>query len=82
MVDSNNNIKLIDFGLAKKEKSHPFFSTFCGSPSYTAPEMFHKPYYTGRKIDIWCLGVILFAMLEGRYPFGGKDLEVLERNES
>ena len=37
LFDKNWNAKLVDFGFATKEEEGSFSSTFCGSPSYTAP---------------------------------------------
>lgn len=65
------NPKLIDFGLAKNLKnSLQKQGTICGSPSYCAPEMVKKYRdYDGKEIDVWCLGVTLYAMLEAALPF-------------
>ena len=43
--------------------------TNCGSISYLAPEVFRGTSNAGPPLDIWSLGVILFAMLCGRLPF-------------
>jgi serine/threonine protein kinase len=37
LFDKNWNVKLVDFGFATKEDEETFSTTFCGSPSYTAP---------------------------------------------
>ena len=65
------NPKLIDFGLAKNLKTCLKKSgTICGSPSYCAPELVNKERdYDGKKVDVWCLGVTLYAMLEACLPF-------------
>ena len=65
LFDRNWNAKLVDFGLATKEADKNFSTTFCGSPSYTAPELFLKPKYKAETVDVWCLGVTLYAMLYG-----------------
>jgi serine/threonine protein kinase len=70
-IDAYNNARLIDFGLAKfLVNPEDRFSTFCGSYGYLAPEIvtgepFSKP------VDIWSLGICLYAMLCRRFPFGG-----------
>eukprot|EP00826_Nyctotherus_ovalis_P020617 TRINITY_DN16491_c0_g1_i1.p1 TRINITY_DN16491_c0_g1~~TRINITY_DN16491_c0_g1_i1.p1 ORF type:complete len:103 (+),score=19.90 TRINITY_DN16491_c0_g1_i1:67-375(+) len=43
----------------------------CGTLSYMAPEIVSKREYYGGPVDMWALGVILYSMLFGRYPFSG-----------
>ena len=66
-------LKIIDFGLSHEFEEEEFLKTKCGSPSYAAPEIISKPNYNGFKIDIWCCGIILYAMLCGYLPFDGDD---------
>jgi len=44
----------------------------CGTPSYMAPELVAKKDYYGQPVDVWALGVLLYKMLTGYYPFNGK----------
>ncbi|VFV27425.1 hormonally up-regulated neu tumor-associated [Lynx pardinus] len=71
LLDEDNNIKLIDFGLSNCAgilgHSDPF-STQCGSPAYAAPELLARKKY-GPKIDVWSIGVNMYAMLTGTLPF-------------
>ena len=79
LLTENKLLKIIDFGL-----SHPFdgsvlLKTKCGSPSYAAPEIITEAEYDGFKTDVWCCGVILYAMLCGFLPFEGEtDLELFK----
>jgi len=61
------SLKLIDFGLSKKEEIAEM-KTLVGSPYYIAPEILLKRGYD-KECDIWSLGVILFLMLQGNPPF-------------
>ncbi|XP_051852677.1 hormonally up-regulated neu tumor-associated kinase homolog A-like [Antechinus flavipes] len=72
LLDENNNIKIVDFGLSNIMKveglSQELLNTQCGSPAYAAPELLaHKKY--GPKVDVWSIGVSMFAMLTGTLPF-------------
>eukprot|EP01117_Protostelium_nocturnum_P008211 TRINITY_DN292_c0_g3_i1.p1 TRINITY_DN292_c0_g3~~TRINITY_DN292_c0_g3_i1.p1 ORF type:complete len:332 (-),score=94.76 TRINITY_DN292_c0_g3_i1:38-1033(-) len=74
MVDPEGNVaKLIDFGLSKRVDGGQLLTTFCGSPTYAAPEILYKEPYHGNKVDVWSLGVILYSMLAGNIPWEGKN---------
>jgi len=66
-------VKLIDFGFCETYKEDRFLSTFCGSPSFVAPEIVKRIPYDGRSSDVWSLGVVLYSMLFGKLPFGSDD---------
>ena len=53
--------------------------TYCGSYNYCAPEMLQGQPYEGLPSDIWSLGVILFVMLNGYFPFSSDNMQVLLR---
>lgn len=65
LIDSHNDIKLIDFGLGKPYSPGELIKTACGSPCYAAPEMVARKHYRGDQVDIWSSGITLFAMLCG-----------------
>jgi 5'-AMP-activated protein kinase catalytic alpha subunit len=69
LLDENNNIKLIDFGLSNSMKDSQALRTACGSPNYAAPEIISGRSYGGVAVDIWSMGVILYAMVCGTLPF-------------
>jgi 5'-AMP-activated protein kinase, catalytic alpha subunit len=69
LIDSNKNIKIVDFGLSNMYKPGETLKTACGSPCYAAPEMIAGKRYHGTTVDVWSCGVILFAMIAGYLPF-------------
>jgi len=75
LMDDNKNIKIIDFGLSNIFDGETYLTTFCGSPKYAAPEIITGTKYIGPTVDVWSLGVILFAALTGKLPFNGKTVE-------
>ncbi|KAL3422326.1 CAMK CAMKL gin4 protein kinase [Phlyctema vagabunda] len=70
LLSKNGKIKIADFGMAALHQSPEHkLKTSCGSPHYAAPELIKGITYRGEKVDIWSLGVILYATLAGRLPF-------------
>lgn len=59
---------LSDFGFARTFKEGEHMKEFLGTPMFSAPEMIAKLPYTN-SVDIWSLGVSLFFLLSGKYPF-------------
>ncbi len=80
LLNKNKILKIIDFGLSHNIKDGNFLSTKCGSPSYASPEIIINKYYDGFKSDIWCCGIILYAMLCGYLPFEGENNDELFKN--
>jgi 5'-AMP-activated protein kinase, catalytic alpha subunit len=72
LFDENRNAKLIDFGFSVQCKDPKRLKVFCGTPSYMAPEIVNRVEYRGKPVDMWSLGVVLFAMLSGCFPFSAK----------
>ena len=69
LIGKNKILKIIDFGLSNFYDGQKRLETPCGSPCYASPEMVKGKKYDGFNIDIWAIGVILFAMLCGYLPF-------------
>lgn len=84
LLDDDYNIKIIDFGLSNtvlapsSDDSHTtreFLKTQCGSPAYAAPEILgHKPY--GPEVDVWSIGVNMYAMLTGKLPYTAEPFHI------
>ena len=77
LIDSEGNIKLVDFGLSNFFDPNDKLRTFCGSLYFAAPELLRGIYYTGPEIDIWSLGIILYVLVCGKVPFDDKSLTAL-----
>ena len=71
LLDERRNAKVIDFGFSICAASTQKLKIFCGTPSYMAPVIVIKKEYYGPPADVWSLGILLFAMLCGRFPFRG-----------
>lgn len=71
MVNSEGQVKIMDFGLAVWDDEHNLTGEgdCLGTPSYSAPEQIIDCKQTDERTDIYSLGVILFEMLTGRLPF-------------
>ena len=82
--DIGDRIKLADFGIAKLfgGAAHTAHGNIVGTAEYMAPEQAAgKP--VDHRVDVYALGLVMFAMLTGRPPFLGKQVaEVIEKQRS
>ena len=78
--ETRTRVKLIDFGFSTCIPHDKKVKIFCGTPSYMAPEIVSKIEYAGPPADIWALGVLLYALLCGRFPFKGQNDKELYTN--
>ncbi len=76
MVDENDAIKIIDFGIAGSAKSRRLtfakLSQTMGTPDYISPEQVKGKRGDARS-DLYALGVMLYEMLTGKVPFTGEN---------
>jgi serine/threonine protein kinase len=74
MVGEDDQIKLIDFGIAMKEEARRLtfvnVSSLLGTPDYISPEQV-KGARGDQRSDIYAVGIMLYEMLTGRVPFVG-----------
>ncbi|CAE7222820.1 hunk [Symbiodinium pilosum] len=68
--DAPNTVKLIDFGMAYVGRVCPAVTSLGpGKPSYQAPELHLRREYDGFQADSFALGVVVYAMAVGNYPW-------------
>ncbi|KAG8454955.1 hypothetical protein GDO86_001248 [Hymenochirus boettgeri] len=79
LIDEDQNLKLIDFGLCAKPKGGLDYHlmTCCGSPAYAAPELIQGKAYIGSEADIWSMGVLMYALICGYLPFDDDNVMML-----
>ncbi|XP_024537915.1 mitogen-activated protein kinase kinase kinase 3 [Selaginella moellendorffii] len=68
LVDTNGEVKLADFGMAKHISSSSLVLSFKGSPYWMAPEVF-KSNAQSYPVDIWSLGCTIIEMATGKPPW-------------
>ena len=72
-------IKLCDFGVSRFAKPGEKVNEQCGTPAYLAPEIIANQGYEPFFVDIWSMGVLLYAMLSASVPFKAKNLPDLHK---
>lgn len=85
LLDDSLNVKITDFGFARRLKEGEKLFDLCGTPGYLAPEtlkcnMFEDAPGYSKEVDIWACGVIMFTLLVGCPPFWHRKQMVMLRN--
>eukprot|EP01080_Neovahlkampfia_damariscottae_P001221 gene1221-11311_t len=74
LIDSKDDIKIIDFGTCKKYKKNGMIKDFVGTPAFASPEgCTTGKEYKGTIGDIWAIGVTLYCLIFGKLPFSGSN---------
>ncbi|XP_051062787.1 putative sperm motility kinase W [Phodopus roborovskii] len=69
LLDAAGNAKLCDFGMATKVTEGQMLEEICGSLLYWAPEILARKPYDGMAGDMWSLGVVLYVLVTGHFPY-------------
>lgn len=78
LVDERLQVKLIDFGLAVETRGCAE-STVVGTPNYICPEQLTEKQYDPQQADVWALGVLLYFLMTGYFPFRGDTKQLYKR---
>ena len=68
LIDEKLNLKIADFGFACY-KSIDCLKSYRGTMTYMAPEIKEGKTYKGTQVDLFSMGVILFIIVQGIFPF-------------
>jgi aurora kinase len=79
LLSEKMEAKLTDFGWSNYMEEDQKRNTVCGTPIYLAPEIIKEKGHD-EKVDIWCIGVLLFELITGSVPFQGNDIDTLKNN--
>ena len=71
-------VKICDFGTSQIFRRGDKQDVVVGSLFYIAPEVLNQNY--NFKCDLWSCGVIMYILLTGKVPFGGKDEKTIFHN--
>ncbi|KAL5223562.1 hypothetical protein ABZP36_010201 [Zizania latifolia] len=76
LITINGNVKIGDFSVSQIfEDDDDMLRRSPGTPVFTAPECCQGLTYHGRAADTWAVGVTLYCMVLGQYPFLGDTLQ-------
>lgn len=71
--DGKIMIKLADFGFATNFTPEKLLTSSPGTFSYACPQLLLGQPVDGPKADLWAVGVIIYVMITGYFPFGRLD---------
>lgn len=74
LINDQNQIKIIDFGLSKKYSDNR--TKIIGEFIFCSPETI-KYKEISYASDLWSLGIVLFKLLTGKFPFEGNNIKSL-----
>ena len=80
-LDANMRVKIADFGLAERLRpdGNSARRTFCGTPSFIAPEVIRNRGGHTVQSDVWAVGITMYMLLVSRPPFEGSSTDATYR---
>ncbi|CAK9301099.1 unnamed protein product [Gordionus sp. m RMFG-2023] len=72
ITQTGNQIKIIDFGLARRIEGSKDIKVMFGTPEFVAPEVINYD-KIGKGTDLWSIGIITYVLLSGLSPFMGQN---------
>lgn len=69
IIDEDFNVKLCDYGIMCQTNSGSMYTTICGTIPYLSPEIIKQKGYCAKKSDIWALGIVLYGIMTGIFPW-------------
>lgn len=76
LLDGQGNFKLCDFGFSAIFGNGENRKTLCGTKEYLAPEVICSDAQDD-KVDIWCMGVLLYELVHKKPPYACKNIMTL-----
>lgn len=77
LMKDRTHAKLCDFGFCAPYGTDVVRQTMCGTTEYLPPEIIGREDQND-KVDIWCLGVLLYEMTHSKTPFEGQNIHMLQ----
>jgi serine/threonine protein kinase len=75
LLTETGKIRVADFGFSREfDPKDGLVSSLCGTPHYSPPEIIQGIAHDPRYADSWSLGVILYLLLFGQFPFSGTSI--------
>ena len=79
--EEKTHVVIIDFGISGTANGNQREQIKAGTVKFLPPEMLSgREFSSNTKLDMWALGVILYRMVEGCYPFEGKNYKETMNN--
>ena len=79
LMDRAGKVKLCDFGMATQLSEGQMLTKIRGTLHYMAPEMLARKPYDGLAVDMWSLGVVLYVLVTGEFPYESTTIDGMHK---